>query len=424
MITDPSIVLLDEPTSGLDSFMAKKICKTLQSLAHNDGKTIIATIHQPSSAAFYYFDRLLLMADGNIVYQGLANRAPRYFDQIGYNVGKFANPADIFMRIISVNYPKMDEDEEKLNNLITSYKKKCEPAVIKHMTEISLIEFKPRMDNFAEPNFSKQLGLLLGRQKTYLARQPLISIAQIGIAIVQALFALSLFYNINGFHKQQIQNTVGSIFFLAANVFVGIIYGAIMSFQLERDVLLRELASKCYGLPAYFVSKNLFEIPLMILFPLFTQLIVYWGASYTFFDGDTRIKGDQYTFWKFYFLLFLVSQCAIGYGYCVSAACKNQVDSSNLSNVVTLPSIFFGGLFTNGTTMVKGVGWIQYLSPIRYAFEGMLYAEYEETILKGVLVQYNLNMGYWNCIIGLAVLSVATRIASLAILKMNVKYVA
>lgn len=172
------------------------------------------------------------------------------------------------------------------------------------------------------------------------------------------MFALSLFYKINGFHKQEIQNTVGSIFFLAANVFVGIIYGAIMSFQLERDVLLRELASKCYGLPAYFVSKNLFEIPLMILFPLFTQLIVYWGASYTFFDGDTIIKGDRLTFWKFYFLLFLVSQCAIGYGYCVSAACKNQVDSSNLSNVVTLPAIFFGGLFTNGNTMVKGVGWI------------------------------------------------------------------
>ena len=79
LITDPGIVLLDEPTSGLDSFMAKQICKVLQDLAHNQGKTVISTIHQPSSAAFFYFDRLLLMADGNIVYQGTANRAPRYF---------------------------------------------------------------------------------------------------------------------------------------------------------------------------------------------------------------------------------------------------------------------------------------------------------------------------------------------------------
>jgi ATP-binding cassette, subfamily G (WHITE), eye pigment precursor transporter len=49
LITDPSMILLDEPTSGLDSFMAKSICKLLQKLAHKQGKTIISTIHQPSS---------------------------------------------------------------------------------------------------------------------------------------------------------------------------------------------------------------------------------------------------------------------------------------------------------------------------------------------------------------------------------------
>jgi hypothetical protein len=124
------------------------------------------------------------MADGNIVYQGIANRAPRYFDSIGFNIGKYTNPADIFMRIVSINYPKEPEDEEKLDKLISCYKKKCEPAVLKHMTEVSLIEFKPRLDNFSEPSFGRQLGLLLKRQKTYLAREPLISAAQIVIAIV------------------------------------------------------------------------------------------------------------------------------------------------------------------------------------------------------------------------------------------------
>lgn len=79
LITDPSLILLDEPTSGLDSFMAKSICKLLRDLAHKKGKTIISTIHQPSSEAFAYFDRLILMADGHIVYQGIANLSPSYF---------------------------------------------------------------------------------------------------------------------------------------------------------------------------------------------------------------------------------------------------------------------------------------------------------------------------------------------------------
>lgn len=106
LITDPSIILLDEPTSGLDSFMAKNICKIMQRLAHKEGKTIITTIHQPSSEAFYYFDRLLLLCDGHIVYQGIANRSPTYFQKIGLPIGTFANPADVFMRLISINYPK------------------------------------------------------------------------------------------------------------------------------------------------------------------------------------------------------------------------------------------------------------------------------------------------------------------------------
>jgi len=56
MITDPLVLLLDEPTSGLDSFNAYKIVKLLQDFARKKGKTIISTIHQPSSKAFGLFD--------------------------------------------------------------------------------------------------------------------------------------------------------------------------------------------------------------------------------------------------------------------------------------------------------------------------------------------------------------------------------
>ena len=60
--------MLDEPTSGLDSFKTLGIAKLLHRLAHDKQKTIVVTIHQPSSEAFNYFDRLLLMAEGQIMY--------------------------------------------------------------------------------------------------------------------------------------------------------------------------------------------------------------------------------------------------------------------------------------------------------------------------------------------------------------------
>lgn len=68
LVSDPSVILLDEPTSGLDSFKARSICELLHRLARNSGKTIVSTIHSPSSEAFFFFDRLILMADGHIVY--------------------------------------------------------------------------------------------------------------------------------------------------------------------------------------------------------------------------------------------------------------------------------------------------------------------------------------------------------------------
>ena len=75
LVSDPSVILLDEPTSGLDAFKAQSICQLLHNLARTKGKTIISTIHSPSSEAFFYFDRLILMADGSIMYQGDAKKS-------------------------------------------------------------------------------------------------------------------------------------------------------------------------------------------------------------------------------------------------------------------------------------------------------------------------------------------------------------
>lgn len=70
LLTDPAIIMLDEPTSGLDSTSAVSLIRLLHNLADHHNKTVITSIHQPSSAVFRSFDRLLMLADGNVVYFG------------------------------------------------------------------------------------------------------------------------------------------------------------------------------------------------------------------------------------------------------------------------------------------------------------------------------------------------------------------
>ncbi|KAL7463150.1 hypothetical protein ACHAXS_003529 [Conticribra weissflogii] len=54
LASSPSIVFLDEPTSGLDARAALLVMKALRKMC-NTGRTIVATIHQPSSAVFDMF---------------------------------------------------------------------------------------------------------------------------------------------------------------------------------------------------------------------------------------------------------------------------------------------------------------------------------------------------------------------------------
>lgn len=60
MLTNPRLMFCDEPTSGLDTFMAQNVVQTLKNMAQKN-RTILCTIHQPSSEIFAMFDRFVFL---------------------------------------------------------------------------------------------------------------------------------------------------------------------------------------------------------------------------------------------------------------------------------------------------------------------------------------------------------------------------
>ena len=66
-LSNPKLIILDEPTANLDIHNKKKILNLLKSLSKEKNISIFISIHDINEA-LYVSDRLLMMKDGNIIY--------------------------------------------------------------------------------------------------------------------------------------------------------------------------------------------------------------------------------------------------------------------------------------------------------------------------------------------------------------------
>ncbi|KAK3702242.1 hypothetical protein QZH41_016770, partial [Actinostola sp. cb2023] len=122
LITNPSILFLDEPTSGLDSSNALNLIKTLKKFAACEKKTIVMSIHQPSSQIFHLFDKLLLLCNGKIAFYGKSSRALDFFSSIGLICERHFNPADYILEKVTAGKDIEDFIVESWSSSATRHK--------------------------------------------------------------------------------------------------------------------------------------------------------------------------------------------------------------------------------------------------------------------------------------------------------------
>lgn len=84
------------------------------------------TIHQPSADTFSQFDKLILVADGRITYQGSASRAKEYFDNLGYVCPQYINPPDHFLSLMHMDSQK---NKQNYKGYLTAYYRNLLPTV-------------------------------------------------------------------------------------------------------------------------------------------------------------------------------------------------------------------------------------------------------------------------------------------------------
>ncbi|CAM1511471.1 Fc.00g089840.m01.CDS01 [Cosmosporella sp. VM-42] len=98
----PMAIFLDEPTSGLDATAASSIMRTLKAIARL-GISVIVIIHQPRMEIFDMFDNLILLGNGQTIYEGPQRDAEDYFKSVGFHFPDHSNHGDVITDIITGN---------------------------------------------------------------------------------------------------------------------------------------------------------------------------------------------------------------------------------------------------------------------------------------------------------------------------------
>ncbi len=122
IINLPDLIFLDEPTTGLDSAIAYEVMSAVRNIA-NQNRTIVSTIHQPSTLTFGLFDKLLLLGEGRVVYFGPSKEAVNYFYTSPYkfNFVQGSNPADYVISVAGSFTPASTGKTVSAQDLATYY---------------------------------------------------------------------------------------------------------------------------------------------------------------------------------------------------------------------------------------------------------------------------------------------------------------
>lgn len=136
--------------------------------------------------------------------------------------------------------------------------------------------------------------------------------------------------------------------------------------------------------------------------PLIFDVIWYWMM---------KLSPTAEQFFMLYFLTFLINFCGSSLGLLLGSVILDAKAVAAAVPILILPFVLLSGLFKNTGNLPNWLGWIQYLSPLKYGYIALVT---NETKYKDSHIQdLNYDVSLWGSIGLLIGLAVGFRILSL-----------
>lgn len=384
------LLFLDEPTSGLDSQSAFNIVRFLKKLAAA-GQAILCTIHQPNSALFTAFDRLLLLQKGGqCVYFGDIGPDSRilldYFRRNGADCPEDANPAEWMLDAIGTGQARRIGDRDWGDIWRTS------PELVALKDEI--IQIKANRAEVARQNSlqagpvnAKEYASPLWHQVKVVGRRTHLAFWRSRNYGFTRLFTHVVIALITGLAFLQLDDSRSSLQYRIFVIFNVTVLPAIILQQVEprydlsRLIFYRESASKTYSQFAFSLSMVLAELPYSILCAVCFFIPLYYIPG---FQSESSRAGYQF------FMVLITEIFAVTLGQMISALTPNSFIASQLNPpIVIIFSLFCGVAIPKPQMPGFWRAWLYQLDPFTRLIGGMVVTELHGRDVTCSSIEYN-----------------------------------
>ncbi|KAB1209191.1 ABC transporter G family member 32 [Morella rubra] len=371
LLVGPARVLfMDEISTGLDSSTTYQIIKYLKHSTRALDTTTVISLLQPAPETYELFDDVILLCEGQIVYQGPCDAALEFFSFMGFSCPKRKNVADFLQEVTS----KKDQEQYwsgfgrpyryipagRFAEAFRSY-----PAA-KNLYEELGVPFEKRYNHPAALSTSRYgvkrrelLKTSFHWQRLLMKRNSFIYVFKFIQLLLVALITMSVFFRTTMHHNTIDDGGIylGALYFsmviILFNGFteVSMLVAKLPVFYKHRD--LHFYPSWVYTLPSWVLS-----IPTSVIESGFWVAVTYYVIGY-----DPSIS----RFFRQFLLYFFLHQMSIGLFRLIGSLGRNMIVANTFGSFAMLVVMALGGFIISRDDIPKWWVWGFWISPLMYA---------------------------------------------------------
>ncbi|XP_061336755.1 pleiotropic drug resistance protein 1-like isoform X2 [Gastrolobium bilobum] len=380
MLVGPANALfMDEISTGLDSSTTVQIMKCLRQIVHILNGTAVISLLQPEPETYELFDDIILLSDGQIVYQGPRELVLEFFESLGFRCPQRKGVADFLQEVTSrkdqeqywvhkdepYSFVTVNEFAEAFQCFHVGRKIGDELAVPfdktkNHPAALTTDKYGVNKKELLKANFSREFLLM--------KRNAFVYIFKLSQLAVMALVAMTVFLRTE-MHRDSVDNGgvyIGALFFTIVMILfngmpdISMTIGKLPIFYKQRDLLF-------YPAWVYAIPSWILKIPITL-----AEVVVWGSLTYYVIGFDPNVG----RFFKQCLLLFLLGQMASALFGSIAAMGRNMIIANTFGSFAIVTLLTLGGFILSREDIKKWWIWGYWISPIMYEQNAIMVNEF------------------------------------------------